>query len=186
VELAHRRHASDKRLTGRRVRARRHTAGRDLAWYKRRTARTGEWSPNVQLRQFGPFYAGNAAVIALKRGHTTAALDALRSEMPALHDGAAGPIGPAGPQTFFAATQLADALAHQGKMAEAIATLEDVVRERAGVIVTNTPNRWLRASAQLASLYRPNGQENQAQTIGARLLRLLAHADAGHTLAQLK
>jgi hypothetical protein len=44
-----------------------------------------------------------------------------------------------------------------------------------------------RANAQLASLYRRNGQEDKARGIEARLLKLLAHADADHPLAaQLK
>ena len=71
-------------------------------------------------------------------------------------------------------------------MAETIATLEEMVSDRVAVI-PNTPNRWVRANAQLASLYRRNGQEEQARTIDARLAKLLAQADADHLLAvQLK
>jgi tetratricopeptide (TPR) repeat protein len=158
-------------------------AERDLEWYRRRTAKSGEWSPLVQMRQFEPFYASNNAVIALKRGHTAAALDALRSQMPRLHDGTTVLFGAAGSQTFFAAMQLADALAANGNLAEAIATLEGTVSDRVGVIFSNTPNRWLRASARLASLYRRNGQGDQARAREAQLLKLLAHADADHPLA---
>jgi hypothetical protein len=162
-------------------------AERDLEWYKRRTAKTREWAPNVQVRQFEPFYASNKAVIALKRGHTAATLDALRSQMPVLYDGATWLFGPAGSQTFFAAMQLADTLTANGNLAEAIATLEGTVSDRVAVISSNTPNRWLRANAQLASLYRRNGREDQARAIEVRLLKLLAHADADHPLAaQLK
>jgi len=162
-------------------------AERDLAWYRHRTATTTEWLPGVQSRQFEPFYASNNAVIALKRGRTAAAVDALRSQMPRLHDGTALLFGPGGSQTFFAAMQLADGLAAQGNMAEAIATLEETVSNRVAVISSNTPNRWLRANAQLASLYRRNGQGDQARAIEVRLLKLLAHADADHPLvAQLK
>jgi hypothetical protein len=57
------------------------------------------------------------------------------------------------------------------------------VSDRVAVIASNTPNRWLRANAQLASLYRRNGQEEKARAIEARLLKLLAHADADHPLA---
>jgi hypothetical protein len=72
-------------------------------------------------------------------------------------------------------------------MAEAIATLEETVSDRVAVISSNTPNRWLRANAQLASLYRRNGQGDQARAMEVRLLNLLAHADASHPLvAQLK
>jgi tetratricopeptide (TPR) repeat protein len=158
-------------------------ADRDLEWYKRRTAKTGEWSAPVQMRQFEPFHASNDAVIALKRGHTAAALDALRSLMPRMHDGTTVLFGPAGSQTFFAAMQMADALAANGNLAEAIATLEEAVSDRVAVISRNTPNRWLRATAQLASLYRRNGQGDQARAIEVRLSKLLAHADADHPLA---
>ena len=83
--------------------------------------------------------------------------------------------------------QLADALGAQGNLGEAIATLEGTVSERVAVISSHTPDRWLRASAQLASLYHGNGQEDRAQAIEAQLARLLAHADADHPLAaQLK
>ena len=162
-------------------------AERDLEWYKRRTAKPTEWAPSVQRRQFEPFYASNNGVIALKRGHTPAALDALRSQLPVLYDGTTSLFGPAGSHTFFAAMQLADGLAAQGNMAEAIATLDEAVSDRVAVISSNTPNRWVRANAQLASLYRRNGQGDQAGAIEVRLLKLLAHADADHPLvAQLK
>jgi len=96
-------------------------------------------------------------------------------------------LGPAGTQTFFAATQLAAALAANGDLAEAIATLEQTVSDRVATISSNTPNRWLRANARLASLYRRNGQQEQARTIEAQMAKLLAHADADHPLAvQLK
>ncbi len=83
--------------------------------------------------------------------------------------------------------QLADTPAANGNLAEAIATLEEAVSDRVAVIASNTKNCWLRANAQLASLYRRNGQEDKARAIEARLLKLLAHADADHPLAaQLK
>jgi hypothetical protein len=74
-------------------------AERDLEWFKRRTAKTREWSPGVQMRQFGP----------------------------------------AGSQTFFAAMQLADTLAANGNLAEAIARLEEAVSDRVAVVASNTP-----------------------------------------------
>jgi hypothetical protein len=48
--------------------------------------------------------------------------------------------------------------------------------------IANTPNRWLRTSAQLARLYRKNGQGEKARAIEAQLSKLLAEADAGHPL----
>lgn len=162
-------------------------AERDLEWFKRRTGTTREWSPGVQMRQFEPFHASNNAVIGMRRGQTAAALDVLRSQMPALRDGTPWLFGPAGSQTFFAATHLADALASQGRLGEAIQTLAQAVSDRVAAIASNTPHRWLRANAQLASLYRRNGQEDQAQVIEAQLATLLAQADADHPLAaQLK
>jgi tetratricopeptide (TPR) repeat protein len=119
-------------------------AERDLEWYKRRTANNGEWLPAVQMRQFEPFHASNHAVIALKRGHTAAALDALRSQMPRLHDGTTVLFGPAGSQTFFAAMHLADALAAHGNLGEAIATLEGTVSDR---VASSSVTRRIAGSA---------------------------------------
>jgi serine/threonine-protein kinase len=162
-------------------------ADRDLEWFKRRTTNTPKWVPRLQTRQFGPFYASNKGVIALKRGQLAAAVDVLREQLPLLRDGPNWLFGPAGSQTFFAAMQFADALAAKGDLAEAIATLEKTVSDRVALVTSNTPNRWLRASAQLASLYRRNGQGDQARAIEVQLLKVLAHADADHPLAaQLK
>ena len=162
-------------------------AERDLEWFERRTAKTTAWAPRVQMRQFGPFYISNKALIALKRGQRDAAVGVLREQMAVLRDGPNWLLGPAGSQTFFAATQLAEALAANGDLAEAIATLEQTVSDRVATISSNTPNRWLRTRAQLASLYRRNGQEGQARMIEAQLAKLLAHADVDHPLTlQLK
>jgi serine/threonine-protein kinase len=161
-------------------------AERDLEWFKQRTAQPGEWAPRATRRQFQPFYASSKATVAIKR-QQLAAVDLLREQMPLLRDGPQWLFGPAGSQTYFAAMKLAEALAAQGNLPEAIATLEQAVSDRVAVINSNTPNRWLRANAQLASLYRRNGREDQARAIEVRLLTLLAHADADHPLAaQLK
>ena len=56
------------------------------------------------------------------------------------------------------------------------------MRDRVAVTTSNTPNRWLRANAQLARLYRKSGEEAKAREIEARLLKLLAAADADHPL----
>jgi hypothetical protein len=155
--------------------------------FQQRTTKTPEWAPRVQMRQFEPFYTSNKAIVALSRGRPAAAVDVLRAQIPVLRDGPSWLLGPAGTQTFFAATQLAAALAANGDLAEAIATLEQTVSDRVATISSNTPNRWLRANARLASLYRRNGQQEQARTIEAQMAKLLAHADADHPLAvQLK
>jgi hypothetical protein len=61
--------------------------------------------------------------------------------------------------------QLADTPAANGHLAEAIATLEEAVSDRVAVIASSTPNPLaaLRANAQLASLYRRNGQDDKAR-----------------------
>jgi tetratricopeptide (TPR) repeat protein len=161
-------------------------ADRDLEWFKQRTAQPGEWAPRATRRSIQPFYESSKAIVAIKR-QQRAGVDLLREQMPLLQDGPPWLLGPAGSHTYFAAMNLAEALAAQGSLQEAIATLEQAVRDRVAVINSNTPNRWLRANAQLASLYRRNAQEHEARAVEARLLKLLAHADADHPLAsQLK
>lgn len=159
-------------------------AQRDLEWYRRRTVEASEWSRAVQARRFEPFYASNHAIIALNRRQTAASLDVLQSQMPMLYDGPVGLLGPAGSHTFFAATQLADGLAAGGNLAAAIAIAEQAVNDRVAVIANNTPNRWLRASAQLAALYRRHGEAEKARALEVRLAALLAHADADHPIAE--
>ena len=46
----------------------------------------------------------------------------------------------------------------------------------------NGVDRWPRDRAQLARLYRKNGQEAEARAIESHLLKLLAVADADHPL----
>ena len=157
-------------------------AERDLEWFKQRTAQPGEWAPRVTRRQLQPFYASSKAIIAMKR-EQPGAVDLLRGQMPLLRDGPQWLLGPAGSQTYFAAMKLAEALSAQGNLLEAVATLEEAVSDRVAVIDSNTPNLWLRANAQLASLYRRNGQDDRARATEARLLKLLQHADADHPLA---
>lgn len=50
--------------------------------------------------------------------------------------------------------------------------------------IGNSVNRWIRTSAQLARLYRKNGEDAKAQSIEAQLLKLLAAADQDHPVVR--
>jgi tetratricopeptide (TPR) repeat protein len=161
-------------------------AERHLEWFKRRTSQAAEWAPRAPRRQFQPFYASTAAVIELKRGRREA-VDVLRQQLPVLRAGPPPLFGPAGSQTLYAASNVAETLFSRGQASEAISTLEQALSNRVGAITSNTPNQWTRTMAHLASLYRRSGQDDQARAIEARLSKLLAHADADHPLGlQLK
>jgi tetratricopeptide (TPR) repeat protein len=157
-------------------------AERDLEWFKRRTAQTSEWAPRAPTRQFEPFYATNSALLELARGRLGEAVVLLRQLMPAIREGPPPLFTLGGSQGQYAAVKLAEALEATGRVPEAIATLEEAVSDRVAVTIANTPNRWLRTSAQLARLYRKNGQEEKARAVEAQLLKLLAAADADHPL----
>jgi hypothetical protein len=158
-------------------------AERDLEWFKRRTAQRAEWTPGAPARQFQPFYASNRAAIALKRGRAAEAVAILRQQMPVLRSGPQWLFGQGGWQTQYAALKLAEGLEVLGKPSEAIAALEDAVKDRVAMTIGNTPDRWLLANAQLARLYRKVGEEAKARALEAKLLQLLARADPGHPLA---
>jgi len=157
-------------------------AQRDLQWFSRRTAQASAFAPRTPATQFVPFLASSAAAIDLARGRTAAAVTTLREAMPAIRS--AGPVvfSAGGSQGQYAAMKLAQGLETLGNLPEAIRTLEDATRDRVGVTIGNSVNRWVRTSAQLARLYRKNGQEPKAQTIETQLLKLLAAADQDHPL----
>ncbi len=123
-----------------------------------------------------------AGAIQLARGRPAEAAAALREVMPAVRDAPPPILSAGGSQGQYAAVKLAAALEAIGNVSEAIATLEQAVADRVGVTIANTPNRWVRANAQLARLYRKNGEEAKVRAIEARLLKLLAAADADHPL----
>ena len=157
-------------------------AERDLEWFKRRTADPSEWPPAAPARQIQPFHASSAAAVELARGRPVEAVVRLRQLMPAIREAPPPVFTFGGSQGQFAAMTLATALEAIGNIPEAITTLEQAVNDRVGVTIGNTPNRWLRTSAQLARLYRKSGQEDKARAIEAHLLKLLAVADADHPL----
>ena len=87
----------------------------------------------------------------------------LREVMPALRDAPPPILSAGGSQGQYAALTLAAALEAIGNVAEAIGTLEQAVADRVGVTIGNTPNRWVRANAQLERLYRRKGEEAKAR-----------------------
>jgi hypothetical protein len=157
-------------------------AQRDLRWFQQRTAEVSAFAPGTPANQFAPFHASNAAAIDLARGRTGPAVAALRDVMPAIRSAAPVVFSAGGSQGQYAALKLAAGLEALGNLPEAIKTLEDATRDRVGVTIGNSLNRWVRASAQLARLYRKDGQEPEAQAIEARLIKLLAAADQDHPL----
>jgi hypothetical protein len=151
-------------------------AERDLAWFKRRTSQA--LAPETNF-----VYLNAAAALELARGRPEAAIGLFRQSFPLMRQ--PGPWSPGGlgePNAQYAASKMATALEMTGERAEAISILEEAGKDRIGVALTNTPNRWTRGQAQLAQLYRKNGQAAAARALEARLLKLLALADAGHPL----
>jgi tetratricopeptide (TPR) repeat protein len=77
------------------------------------------------------------------------------------------------------AQKLAAAWEALGDRPTAIEVLETGEHPPAFVVVRH---QWLTSKAQLARLYRKNGQEQKARVVEARLLKMLAVADADHPL----
>ena len=120
---------------------------------------------------FSPFFAG---LLEMGRGHAAAAIPLLQSAL--------GRIATNGNRVGHSvAAQLAEALESEGRVSEAIGTLERISEERPSPGF-NSEHTWIQTRAQLARLYRKNGQSEEAGTIEAQLLKLLAVADADHPL----
>jgi tetratricopeptide (TPR) repeat protein len=83
-----------------------------------------------------------------------------------------------------AASAFASALESVGRFSEAIDEIERAGTDRADIVSGNTLGLWLHGRAQLARLYRKNGQNDRAREVEAHLLKLLAMADADHPLVQ--
>jgi hypothetical protein len=82
-------------------------------------------------------------------------------------------------QQQFATVNLATLLEEEGKRSEAIVLLEETGRRRRD-LTSLSVTWWMRGRAELARLYRKNGQIREAEAIEAHLLKLLAVADADH------
>jgi tetratricopeptide (TPR) repeat protein len=147
-------------------------AERDLAWSTRRFKQLG-W-PTVVNLTFD-------AEIELARGRPDAAIALLHQ--------ARNPDAELGFGQYARAATLALALEATGKVAEAAAALEEAGKNRIGAVngnmaipFANALNRWTRGRAQLARLYRKNGQTGEAEAVESQLLKLLAVADADYPL----
>ena len=167
-------------------------AERDLEWFNTQAAR----AYGVSEPSGGPISLSYAGAIELARGRPDAAIALLRRSVPMMRQvdqqslqwvrrgflerGAAGLsiIGQ------YAVPILAQALEATGTVSDAIAILEEAGENRVLVVVGNmaTPldnplNRWMRGRAQLARLYRKNGQLREAEGVETHLRKLLALAD---------
>lgn len=78
------------------------------------------------------------------------------------------------------AQKLAEAWEALGDTPKAIAVLEETGERPPTLLAAR--HMWLGSKAQLARLYRKNGQERKARAIEDRLLKMLAVADADHPL----
>jgi hypothetical protein len=148
-------------------------AERDLKWFKQ------TFQPNAPSEGiYENFHAGLERV----RGNPeTAILGFEKAKTFVSNNPQANAVNAQGQ---FLASHLAAALESVGRVPEAIAELERVGPDRVGIVSQNTLGRWLRGRAQLARLYRKNGQDKEARELEADLLKLLAMADADHPLVQ--
>jgi tetratricopeptide (TPR) repeat protein len=83
------------------------------------------------------------------------------------------------------AQKLADAWDGLGETSKAIEVLEKAVERQPTLMPANPMllhHMWLGSNAQLARLYRKNGDEAKARVLEDRLLKLLAVADTDHPL----
>jgi serine/threonine-protein kinase len=159
-----------------------------------------EWFNVQSMRWYGisdPFGLVYTGAIELARGHSDAAIALLRRAVPIMrqfdrdyaHQSFSGQ-GAGGLSNIgqYATPILAQALEATGRVSEAIAILEESGRNRALVAMANMSgfyaplNRWMRNRAQLARLYRKNGQLREAEAVEAHLLKLLALADPDYAL----
>jgi serine/threonine-protein kinase len=140
-------------------------AERDLDWFKRRTN-------NLAMAPTRSIYLNFAGAIELARGRPEAAIPMLEEAI------ALSPSNfRAGANGQFGALTLAHAWEAGGNLPNAIKTLVESSEDRPEVTLAGSLHRWVRARAQLARLYRKNGQDAEARTIEAHLLKLLSVAD---------
>jgi tetratricopeptide (TPR) repeat protein len=152
-------------------------AERDLEWFQRRTADAAAFPLGMLTAQFHPFLEASRGALEFARGRPAAAVAHLEPALPAIRKGPPQVLSASGSIGQYAALTLASAHEALGNVAAAIGILEEATADRVGITIANTPNRWLRARAQLARLYRKNGQADKARTIEAQLLKLLVAAD---------
>ena len=116
--------------------------------------------------------------LALARGETEKGIGLLEPEIFTSHV-------MLHPTTLMAAEALAHAYEHQGKLADAIRTLERFYSEAARLWHPGNHAYWafwLRTQAQLTELYLKAGRTDDARTTGNHLRLLLAKADPDHPI----
>jgi len=117
--------------------------------------------------------------LALARGQNAQAVSQLREGLRLLQFGGS-------PEFFFGSESLADALARQGNIKEAIQVLKESTQQKAGAYPASG-FFWLRNQWRLAQFHRELGQETEAQAIETELQKLLVYADSDHPIvSQLK
>jgi len=158
------------------------------------------FGPDAGTEIFSLSYAG---AIEQARGRPDEAIDLLRRAWPTMKQAdqqysqvfrrailgqGAGGLGSIGQ---YAAPILARALEARDRIPEAIAALEEAGENRVLVAVgslaqaLNLPlNNWMRGRAQLARLYRRNGQRPEAEAVETHLRKLLALVDPDDPLLE--
>ena len=124
--------------------------------------------PNTAMEQF---VRGR---LALAHGETTAAISLIEAGLKASPSRA----------SVTVAEMLAQAWQQQGDLDRARRVLEDASRQRTQLLVGTAFSAvsWLRLEAERARLTRELGRDDEATQIEARLLQLLAFADADHAI----
>ena len=158
-------------------------AARDLNWFMRRTTQAATFAPGMLATQFQPFYKSSLGALEFAKGRSDSAVALLEEALPTIRKGPPIVLSAGGSQAQYAALKLALAQETLGNVSSAIAILEDAIEDRVALTIGNTPNRWLRTSAQLARLYRKNAQAEKARSVEAHMLKMLAAADSDHPLA---
>jgi hypothetical protein len=147
-------------------------AERDLEWFKQTQ---GLSHPGSAF-----FYEGTRASLERAKGHPDAAIVGFQKALTFVVDPGRNRESLGGQ----ASSQLASALESVGRLPEAIAELQGADTDRVSVVILNALDRWLHGRAQLARLYRKNGQDEKAREVEAQLLKLLALADADYPLVK--
>jgi serine/threonine-protein kinase len=152
-------------------------AERDLEWFKPTIRTTDNPGPKF-------FYESARAHLERARGHLDAAISGFQKARTLVATDANPDALGDSPGGYYVALPLASIFESVGRLPEAIAELEHVGGDRVGVVIQNILGPWLDGRAQLARLYRKNGQDEKAREVEAHLLKLLAMADADHPLVK--
>jgi serine/threonine-protein kinase len=125
-----------------------------------------------------------AGALELARGHHAAAIDLMQHSMRMMRVAAADAGWSLSGHGQWAAPKLAEALEQTHRLREAIAILEEAGQRRSEVAAfgMNRIDWWMRHRAQLARLYRKNGQLREAEAVEAHLRTLLAVADPDYPM----